>query len=41
MVTFNILVYKELITKIFEELKNLDRIGIPEKGESESEDTVS
>jgi hypothetical protein len=32
--------YRELIEQIFEELKNLDRIGIQEKGESESENTV-
>jgi len=33
--------YRDLIDSIFEELKTLDIIGIPEKGESESEDTVS
>jgi len=32
--------YKELIAKIFEELKNLDIIGIPKKEESKSENTV-
>ena len=33
--------YRELIESIFEELKNLDRIGIPEKEGSESENSVS
>jgi hypothetical protein len=32
--------YRELINRIFEELKTVDRIGIQEKEESESENTV-
>ena len=32
--------YRKLIDAIFDELKNLDRIEVKEKGESESEHTV-